>query len=156
MKRVLVTGASGLIGTALQNTLKQHGSEIIRLVRSPDRVGKNAVLWLPGTENPIPDVHALEDCDAVVHLAGANLADHRWTPQYRQTIVDSRVAATRALLRALGQLRTPPRVLVAASATGIYGDRGDEVLTEASPAGTGYLPEVCTEWEAATGSAREL
>lgn len=156
MKRILVSGASGLIGSALCTSLGRQGVQVIRLVRKEQQAGGSTVLWNPAVDNSIEDLRSLEGCDAVVHLAGANLAGHRWTAEYRRVILDSRVNSTNALLRALQQLRNGPKTLIGASATGIYGDRGDEVMTEGSSAGEGFLPEVCRRWEDATGTARQL
>lgn len=119
-----------------------------------------AVRWQPEhPEQPLAsdaDLAYLEGCAAAVHLAGANLSSHRWTSAYKKTIRDSRIDSSRALVSILSRLQTPPKVLVCASAIGIYGDRGDEVLTEDSAHGTGFLPEVCEEWEAAPDAAKGL
>ncbi len=116
--------------------------------------------WRPDNPaKPLADdadlVH-IEDCAAAVHLAGANLSSHRWTAAYKKTIRDSRIDSSRTLVSILSRLQAPPKVLVCASAIGIYGDRGDEVLTEDSTHGSGFLPEVCEAWEAAPDAAKAL
>ena len=149
---VLVSGSSGLIGTALVDTLRAGGHHAVRLVRGAGATAApDAVAWDPvaGTI----DAGALEGIDAVVHLAGAGIGDHRWTSAYRSTLVDSRVRPTDLLARALAGLTRRPSVLVSGSAIGYYGDRGDEELTEQSSIGTGFLPELCQQWESATAPA---
>lgn len=147
---ILVTGASGLIGSALLPFLTAGGHRVTRLVRSQPRSGEMAVRWDPvaGTL----ETSALEELDAVVHLAGENLAE-RWSAEKKTRIRDSRVKGTRLLSQALAQLAKPPKVLVSASAIGYYGNRGEEILTEESPSGSGFLAEVCRAWEAATEPA---
>ena len=105
---------------------------------------------------PLDNVEPLEGCEYAVHLSGANLSTHRWTSSYKRTILDSRVDSSRAVVNILSRLKSPPKVLVCASATGIYGDRGDEILNEASAPGTGFLPDVCKVWEAAPDAAKAL
>ncbi len=146
--KVLVSGASGLVGSALIPFLTTGGHSVTRLVRKDGaRVGDGEVAWSPvaGTI----DRAGLEGFDAVVHLAGENIASGRWTPERKQRIRDSRVNGTQVLCEALAQCVQPPRVFVGASAIGYYGDRGDETLTEESEAGEGFLTEVCRDWEAA-------
>ncbi len=156
MRRILLSGGSGLIGSALRISLEKRGIQVVRLVRRPDEVGADAVLWRPEDEQPVTELERLEGCDGAVHLGGANLASHRWNEAYRKVIRNSRVYSSRALARVLGALRVRPPVLVAASATGIYGDRGDEILTENSAPGQGFLPQVCEEWEAASDLPRQF
>lgn len=147
--KILVTGASGLVGRALVPLLTAEGHEAARLVRSAPGAGD--VPWDPdaGTLG----AEALEGFDGVVHLAGENIASGRWNTEKKRRIRESRVRGTRLLSETLAALKRPPRVLVSASAVGFYGDRGEEELTEGSPAGTGFLSEVCREWEAATEAA---
>jgi uncharacterized protein len=149
---ILVTGASGLIGSALVSFLASAGHDVIRLVRSQPRPGEKAARWDPmaGTI----ETSALEGVEAVVHLAGESLAE-RWTPEKKVRIRESRVKGTRLLCESLAQMTTPPRVLVSASAIGYYGDRAGEILTEESAAGRGFLAEVCRAWEAATEPASQ-
>ncbi|MFE9257130.1 TIGR01777 family oxidoreductase [Streptomyces sp. NPDC006879] len=150
--RIAVTGSTGLIGTALVQSVRQEGHSVLRLVRQLPE-GADEVRWDPmGGE---VDRAGLEGLDAVVHLAGAGVGDHRWTEAYKQRIRDSRVRGTATLARALSSLRTPPRVLVSGSAIGYYGDTGDQPVDEDSPPGAGFLPSVCVEWEAAAAPAQE-
>ncbi len=152
--RVLVSGATGLIGSALVRGLSADGHAITPVVRPSAKGRPDGVLWDP--EAGTLDINGLEGHDAVVHLAGENIAGDRWTPERKARIRDSRVGGTRLLCDSLRRLDRPPRVLVCASATGYYGNRGREVLREESPPGEGFLAEVCREWEAATeGAARK-
>lgn len=148
---VLVTGSTGLIGSALVPFLTAGGHRVVRLVRSPAPAGPDTVYWDPA--RGVLDPAALEGVDAVVHLAGENLAGRRWSADQKARIRDSRVAGTRLLCETLGRLDRPPSVLVAASAVGYYGDGGDEWLDETAGAGTGFLADVCRAWEAATADA---
>jgi hypothetical protein len=132
-------------------SLSAAGHEVVRLVRRTPAPGEKAVLWDP--EKGKVDVAGLEGQDAVVHLAGENIASGRWTAGRKAAIRDSRLNGTRLLCEALAGLARPPKTLVCASAIGYYGDRGAEVLTEESPPGAGFLPGVCREWEAASGPA---
>ena len=160
MTRILMTGATGLIGSALVAAVEAHGGTTVKLVRRPPRPGEPEVQWDPAhPANPVAvpgDMAPLEGCDMAVHLAGANLSEHRWTASYKETIRASRMDSSRALIEILSRLKTLPRVLVCASAIGIYGDRGDEVLTEASAPGTGFLPDICKAWETSLEGARAL
>ncbi|MET7684467.1 TIGR01777 family oxidoreductase [Streptomyces sp. NPDC005423] len=150
--RIAVTGASGLIGSALVRSLRADGHEVVRLVRraaqSPDEVR-----WDP--EGQYVDAAGLDGCAAVVNLAGAGIGDHRWTDAYKKTIRDSRVLGTAALAEAVAALDRPPRVFVSGSAIGIYGDTGERPVDEKTPPGDGFLPSVCVEWEEAAAPARE-
>lgn len=150
--RVIVSGSSGLIGSALVASLRADGHEVTRLVRRPaDRPGEAA--WNPAAGTI--DAPALEGHDAVVHLAGAGIGDRRWTPEYKAELVDSRVKGTTLLARTLAGLDRPPSVLASGSAIGYYGDRGDEVLTEDSAPGSGFLADLVARWEASTGPAEQ-
>jgi uncharacterized protein (TIGR01777 family) len=150
--RIAVTGASGLIGAALVRSLRADGHEVVRLVRHPARAG-DEVEWDP--KRGYVDVAGLVGCDAVVHLAGAGVGDHRWTAAYKREIRDSRVLGTAAIAEAVASLDVPPKVLLSGSAIGYYGDTGDRAVDESAPAGEGFLPSVCVEWEAATAAAQE-
>ena len=147
--KILVTGATGLVGSALVRFLAGGGHEVARLGRSGPGAGD--IRWDPEAGVLEPD--ALEGFDGVVHLAGDNIATGRWTAEKKRRIRESRVKGTSLLAATLAGLERPPRVLVSASAIGFYGDRGEEELTEQSPAGAGFLSEVCREWEAATEAA---
>jgi uncharacterized protein (TIGR01777 family) len=149
--KVLVTGASGLIGSALVPRLQEEGHAVTRLVRHAP--GEGEVAWDP--EAGRLDGAALEGHDAVVHLAGENVAEGRWTPEKKARIRDSRLAGTRLLSETLARLERKPAVLASASAVGYYGSRGDELLREESPPGSDFLAGVCREWEAATTPAAE-
>jgi uncharacterized protein (TIGR01777 family) len=149
---VAVTGATGLVGTALRAYLQGAGHEALRITRSPDP-GAGDVGWSPAQGRL--DAAALDGVDAVVHLAGENLFGLRWSERKKRAIRESRVAGTRLLCEALAGLEPRPRVLVSASAIGFYGDRGEERLGEASGPGAGFLAEVCRDWEAATAPAEK-
>jgi uncharacterized protein (TIGR01777 family) len=150
-QRVAITGSSGLIGSALSAFLRARGDEVVRLVRRPPKE-PDEVQWDPAAG--VLDPADLEGVTAAVNLAGAGVGDHRWTPDYQQQILASRVDSTTTLVRALVDLDQPVR-LVSGSAVGFYGDRGDEVLTEQSGPGEGFLTEVVLAWEAAADPARE-
>jgi len=148
--RVLVTGASGLIGRALVSSLKTRGVEVTCLVRGTP-TGPDQIQWDPARALASESVSGF---DAVVHLAGETVVG-RWTNSKRVKIRDSRVTGTRTLAHALAKASKHPRVLVTSSAIGYYGDRAGEVLNEKSAAGTGFLPDVCREWEAANQPATD-
>lgn len=151
--RVGITGSSGLIGTALSRHLREGGHEAIGIVRRAP-TGTGELQWDPAAGTI--DRDRLATLDAVVHLAGAGIGDHRWTDEYKRTLVDSRVQGTTTLATALAALGADgPRVLVSGSAIGFYGDRGDEVLDESSAAGEGFLADICRAWEAATAPAED-
>ena len=145
--RVLVTGSTGLIGSALIPLLRTGGHEAVRLVRTPPRTDSEEILWNPG-EGKL-DASALEGFDGVVHLSGENIGEGRWTVARKQRIWDSRIKSTQLLSASLADLRQPPRVLACASAIGYYGDRGDELLREDSAPGSGFLADLCRDWEGA-------
>ena len=148
--KIAITGASGLIGTALVTRLHAAGHDVVRLVRRPPRA-PDEVSWDP--DGGSVDLDGLAGLDAAVHLAGAGVGDHRWTDDYKRAIRDSRVLGTRTLVKALTALDPLPRVLVSGSAVGFYGDRGDEELTERSVGGSGFLADVVRAWEAETEPA---
>jgi len=147
-----VFGASGLVGSALCRALRADGLRVVAFGRGPAS-GPDRAHWDP--EEQAIDLDALQGVDAVVNLAGSNLASGRWTAARKAGFRRSRVESTAFLCRSLLALERPPRVLVNASAVGFYGDRGDEAVTEDSPAGEGFLADLCQAWESATQPARQ-
>ncbi len=154
MLTVAMTGASGLVGTELSALLKSTGHTVLPITRKSSGSTGNAIVWDParGVLNP----RQLESVNAIVHLAGENIAAGRWTAALKERIRKSRVEGTRALVQSLAGLQHRPQTLVCASAIGYYGDRGDEVLTESSAAGSGFLAEVCSAWESEAMAAAAL
>lgn len=150
--KVIISGASGLVGTALVSFLTARGHTIRRLVRS-EATASGEISWNP--ESGTIDKKELEGTDAVVHLAAESIAEGKWTPEKKKRIHDSRVQGTTVLAKALGSLNSPPKVFISASAIGYYGDRGEEILREDSGPGVGFLPQVCEAWEAAAALAGE-
>ena len=150
--KVIVTGSTGLVGRALVRSLLADGHEVTRLVRGGSQQfkapGTAAVQWDP--ERGEIDAPSLEGHDAAVHLAGENVGEGRWDEEKKRRIIESRVKGTTLLASALAGLNAKPRVLVSASATGFYGDRGEEILREESASGSDFLSEVCREWEKGT------
>jgi uncharacterized protein (TIGR01777 family) len=153
-RTILVSGTSGMIGTALIRAVAARRISILKLVRRVP-AQPSEIQWDPGSAAVVADPAPLEGVDAAIHLSGANLAAHRWTPDYKREIVESRTGTTRALVNVLKSLKRPPAVFLCASATGIYGSRGDEILTEDSPPGQGFLAEACLAWEAEAAKARD-
>jgi len=151
--RILITGSTGMVGSALIPFLTTGGHQVRRLVRHTPR-SNDEFHW--DTDSGTIDPAALEGIDAVVHLAGENIAGRRWSTQQKERILRSRREGTRQIVDAIQSARTKPRVLVSASAIGIYGSRGDEVLTEESSQGSGYLAEVCGEWESSAGALSDV
>jgi len=151
---VAVSGASGLIGAALVSSLEAQGHRAIRLVRRMPRPDEDALRWDPSTGVLTPAGPSV--ADAVVHLAGDSILGLRWTAEKKRRIRESRVTATRLLVQTLTRLPKPPAVLVGASGIGYYGSRGDEVLTEDSRVGTGFLADLARDWEAATAPAMAM
>lgn len=153
--KILISGASGLVGTHLIPTLLAKGHEIYKLVRkranSVDEIEWNAETGFAESEQS-----KLENLDAVVHLAGDNVASESWSEAKKKKIRDSRVVGTKVLVDAFKRTQNPPKHFVSASAIGFYGNRGDEVLTEESAKGTGFFPEVCTAWETEAQKAEEF
>jgi uncharacterized protein len=151
---LLVTGSHGLVGRALVESLRSDGHHVAPLVRSEARPGE--IRWHPETgELDRAALEAVGTPDALVHLAGENIAGGRWTPERKRRIRESRTHVTRQLTRTLLTLEQRPRVFACASATGYYGDRGQDTVNEDSVPGTGYLASICQEWEAATLPAAE-
>jgi uncharacterized protein (TIGR01777 family) len=152
--RIAVTGSTGLIGTALVAALRDGGHRVIRLVRRTP-ASEDEIAWDPLAPTGGLAPGALDGLDAAVHLAGANVAGRRWTAAYKEEIRASRVRGTRALAGALAAASAPPSVLLSGSAIGWYGDTGGREVDESSPAGSGFLPDVVREWEAAARQAEE-
>jgi uncharacterized protein len=148
MARVLISGASGLIGAALVASFEQQGAEVVRLVRGAPR-GSGQVNWDPAA---LLSPAAVSGFDAVIHLAGESVMG-RWTAAKMKAIRESRVRGTATVATALARAEQKPRAFVCASAIGFYGNRGDEILSEESSSGSGFLPEVCREWEASSLAA---
>lgn len=150
--RIVVSGSTGLIGTALVAQLRDTGHEVVRLLRTVPAAGSPDVQWDP-IAGVLPPA-AIDGADAVVNLAGAGIGDHRWTDAYRRELTDSRVRTTELLASTIAAVERPPRVLLSGSAIGWYGARGDDELDEGSASGSGFLADLCAAWEAATGAAQ--
>ena len=144
--KILISGASGLVGKALTTAFRENGDTVGRFVRPGDAASPADVRWDPTTANV--DGLAMEGADAIVNLSGAGIGDVRWTPARKAMLRSSRIDSTRVLVDSLAQLRRKPRVLVSASAIGYYGNRGDEILTESSETGTDFLALAARDWEA--------
>ncbi|HUD15104.1 MAG TPA: TIGR01777 family oxidoreductase [Terracidiphilus sp.] len=151
---ILLSGGSGMLGSAVRQALADRGAGVLQLVRR-DPVEAGQVRWIPGASTPVSDPEPLEGLAAAIHLSGASVAAHRWTSAWKREMWLSRVESTRALASTLAALRQPPKTLMVASATGIYGNRGDELLDESSAPGSGFLADLCREWEAAARPAVE-
>jgi uncharacterized protein (TIGR01777 family) len=144
---ILVSGSSGMIGSALIPQLMSRGHAVTRLVRKESRQARDTVVWNPETGEF--DADCLVDTDAVIHLAGESIAARRWSTIQMRRILESRVRGTGLIARAMAFAPKPPRIMISASAVGYYGDRGDEILSEDSTNGGGFLAEVCRQWEGA-------
>jgi len=151
--KVLISGASGLVGKALQEALKNAGDQVLCLVRNQKDVSTEAVFWNPA--DGLVDIASLEGFDAFINLAGENIAAGRWGDEQKKRILNSRVESTTTLVNALIRLKQPPKVFINASAIGYYGERGDELLNESSARGAGFLADVCNQWEQAAIPAQE-
>jgi uncharacterized protein len=150
--RIILSGASGMLGGALLGTLTRRGIPALQLLRRK-ATDEGQLQWNPGADRIIENSAPLEGAEAAIHLSGANVAAHRWTDAYRRELGASRVESTHKLATLLATLEAPPKTFVVASAIGIYGDRGDEVLTESSQPGSGFLADLCRQWEAAAEPA---
>ena len=153
--KILITGASGLIGTALQKSFAEKGYEMLLATRSEPKK-PSQIQWDADTGFRDEDLERLEGLDAVIHLAGESIAGLRWTEEKKKTIRDSRVFGTRSMIETFDKLKHKPKTFISASAMGFYGDRGDDVMTESSAAGKTFLAEVCKEWEAEARRAEDL
>ncbi|TDD31614.1 TIGR01777 family protein [Nonomuraea terrae] len=149
---IIVTGASGLLGSALVEALRERGREVVKLVRREPRAADEA-FWQPYEQ--VVDVSALEGAEAVVHLAGAPIAERRWSEAYKRELLNSRIEGTRVLVDALRRLSRPPEVLLSASGVDFYGDTGDRLVDESQGRGTGFLSDLCERWEAEARRAGE-
>jgi len=141
-----------MVGSALRQALAANNRPILQLVRRT-AASPAEIQWNPGADPAIADPEALENISAAIHLSGSSLADHRWTPAFKREIAESRIQSTRALAGTLAQLRNPPQTLLLASATGIYGNRHDQLLDDSSAPGSGFLADICRQWEAAAEPA---
>src|SRR3954447_8857567 len=142
--KIFISGATGLVGSELSRILRAAGHDVRRLVRAPAQSSGDDVLWNPARGEL--DVRAIDGANAVINLSGESIAEGRWTGEKKRRIRESRLDSTRTLATAISQMAEPPQVFVSASAIGYYGNRGDELLTEESPAGSAdYLPGVCRE-----------
>lgn len=153
--KILITGASGLVGTHLIPTLKAKGHEIFKLVRKTPKAA-DEIQWDAGSGFSDAEQLKLENFDAVVHLAGDNVASENWSEEKKRKIRESRTVGTRVLVDALKKCENPPKILVSASAIGFYGNRNDEILNEDSAKGVGFFPDVCDEWEQESQKATEF
>ena len=151
--RVLITGSTGFIGSAVVASMKAQGHDVTRLVRKNVPTDTKTARWDPSAGTI--DVAALEGTEWVVHLAGEGIGDRRWTEAHKKRVYESRVHGTGLLARTLAQLDPLPTAMVSASAMGYYGKRGAEILTEESSSGTGFIPDLCRQWENATAPAEE-
>ena len=145
--KIIVSGAGGLIGSALLPSLVAAGHEVVRLVRRPVGGGSGEIQWNPDAGQLNPTV--LDGADAVINLNGRNISEGRWNAAVKGGLRSSRLNATNTIAAAIDRCEAPPGVLVNASAVGFYGDRGDEILNESSPVGEGFLAELSRDWEAA-------
>jgi uncharacterized protein len=150
--KIVVSAASGFLGTALVPALRADGHDVVRLVRREVRA-PDEISWDPARHELDPA--RLSGVDAVIHLSGAGVGDHRWTASYKRTIMDSRVDSTRTIAEAVAAADPRPRVLLSSSGINFYGDTGDRTVDEATPRGTGFFADVCTAWEEATQAAED-
>jgi len=153
--KILITGASGLIGTALQRSFEEKGYELLLASRSEPKTERD-VQWDPDTGFRDKDLERLEAVDAVIHLAGESIAGLRWTDEKKKAIRNSRVYGTRTMIETFARLENKPGDFISASAIGFYGDRGDEIMTETSSAGDTFLSDVAKEWESESRRAEDM
>jgi uncharacterized protein (TIGR01777 family) len=143
--KILITGSSGLIGSQLIPFLEKKGNEVYRLIRDPNKISDSKIFWDP--ENKVLDTESLENFHVIINLAGENIASRRWSTKQKEKILHSRINGTTLLAEKLNATRNSPQLFISASATGYYGDRGDEILTESSEIGSGFLADVVKNWE---------
>ncbi len=153
-RTVAITGASGMVGQALSGLLKQRGDRSIAVSRSEGDSYEDSIRWNP--ESGLINPARMEGVDAVVHLAGENIASGRWTDDLKRRILNSRVQGTKSLVESLAKIEKRPSTFICASAIGFYGDRGETIMAEDSPAGKGFLADVCQAWEAEAMQAEAL
>ena len=153
--KILITGASGLIGKALQSSFKEKGYEMLLGSRSEPKDERH-IKWDPDTGFSAEDLPRLEGLDAVIHLAGENISGLRWTEEKKKAIRDSRVFGTRSMVETFDKLKQKPKVFISGSAIGFYGDRGSDEMTESSSAGKTFLSEISKEWEAESRRAEDM
>ncbi len=155
--KILITGATGLIGRPLCRALTAEGHTVIALSRDPEKAGDLAAakVFQWQSQSGPPPAEALESINTVVHLAGEPIAARRWSDEQKRRIRDSRVISTRHLVNGIRAVTPRPAAFISSSAVGFYGDRGDERLDEESPAGAGFMPDICREWEAEAERASE-
>ncbi|HEY1174278.1 MAG TPA: TIGR01777 family oxidoreductase [Verrucomicrobiae bacterium] len=152
--KILVSGASGLLGSELVPALRAAGHEVVRLVRGGNAGEPNSVGWDPDRGH-IDATTKLQGVDGIIHLAGENIGEGRWSKEKKRLILESRVNSTKLLAETAVRLSPRPKIFLCASAIGIYGNRGEETLTETSTLGDDFLAEVCKDWESATEAAKE-
>jgi uncharacterized protein (TIGR01777 family) len=149
--RIIVSGASGLVGSALLSALGAAGHDVVQLIRPPRRPGSRDAVWDPATGQLDPAI--VSGADAVINLSGSSISRNRWNTKVKEVLRSSRLDSTRTMVEAIGAAEQPPSLLVNASAVGYYGNRGDEVLDESSLPGSGFLSDLCRDWENAAASA---
>jgi uncharacterized protein (TIGR01777 family) len=149
--KVIISGASGLVGSALVPDLTNRGHEVVRLVRPPRRPSPDEAIWDPAIGDLEPSV--LDGADVVINLNGRSIGQGRWSPRVKDELRSSRIDATKTIAAAIARCERPPSLLINASAVGLYGDRGEEVLDENSPAGAGFLADLSRDWEKAAAAA---
>ena len=153
--KILITGASGLIGTALQKSFEEKGYEMLHVSRSEPKA-ENEIRWNADTGFEDEDLPRLEGLDAAIHLAGENISALRWTDEKKKAIRDSRVHGTRTMIETFAKIDKKPAVFISASAIGFYGDRGEDEVTETSAAGDTFLSEVSKQWESESRRAEDM
>jgi uncharacterized protein len=151
--KILLSGSNGLVGSELKNDLTNKGHNVISLIRNKNHESNSSVYW--DYENKILDLDNLNEIDCVIHLAGENISAKRWTEKQKKKILESRTQSTNFLIKSISKLERKPHSFICSSAIGYYGNRGEEVLIEESEKGTGFLSDVCQDWERCTLPAKE-